>query len=610
MISKKITYLVLTMALLSTCLAVSAPRSTYAATDCSDVFTPLSSYVVNGVNANKSFYVSVMNQTNVPWELLAAIHYRETNFSHTNPSNGQGIFQFVNGDGGPYPAGPVSDGEFVRQLTFMANRIQSDYAYRNSPSPASVTPRKLVANEQDITLVKNTLFSYNGRASVYANQAGTYGFNPATQPYEGSPYVMNRYDCNRSRMGIITRDYATGIDSTDTRYGAFTIFARLRGDNYWLSTLAQYSWLSVSQEIYSNPARTSGFNSGATAAPNGLLYARVKARNIGSQSWSNSSLRLGTTNLRDRSSIFTHSSWLNPSRPVAMTEATVNPGGVATFDFVLKAPEKTGSYREHFSLVNDGTAWLNDPGLYYPIDVVAPVAPRNSSNIELSTEKSLKKGEHLLSPDAQSSLVLQENGDLVYYSSLRKVWSTNTAGQSADRLVMQPDGNLVLYSTNNTPLWYSASHTTSGGATLRLQSDGNAVVYGTDSLPLWSVGYVSNPNLLSSVATTMQPVRMYPGQYMETADRKYQLTLQPDGNLVLYSQSKAIWSTMTIGSNPAAYLRMQEDGNLVLYTKTSSPLWSSKSEGNGLSTLVIQNDGNLVIYSGPKASWSSGTFGR
>jgi len=197
--------------------------------DCSDVYTPLSSYVVNGVNANKSYYINAMNATGVPWEMLAAIHYRETNFSHTNPSNGQGIFQFVNGAGGPYPAGPVSDAEFVRQLTFMANRIQDDYALRNTPNPANVQTRRLTSGEQNISLIKNTLYSYNGRSTAYAQQGYNLGY---FDPYDGSPYVMNRFDCNRARLGLVTKDYGP-IDGVDTRYGAFTVFARLRGDDYW-----------------------------------------------------------------------------------------------------------------------------------------------------------------------------------------------------------------------------------------------------------------------------------------------------------------------------------------------------------------------------------------
>jgi len=204
------------------------------AVNCGNVGAPLSSYITTSVNENKNFYIAASNATGVPWEMLAAIHYRETSFSHTNPGNGQGIFQFVNGAGGPYPPGPVSDAEFQRQLNFMASKIQSDYVYRGS---LNYNKRPLTKNETEIYRIKDTLFSYNGRSSQYAQQATQYGFSATTEPYEGSPYVMNLFDCQRSGMGIITKDYGS-IDGIDTRYGAFTLYARLKGDAYWASLVA------------------------------------------------------------------------------------------------------------------------------------------------------------------------------------------------------------------------------------------------------------------------------------------------------------------------------------------------------------------------------------
>lgn len=213
-----------TLSILVSSLIPPQPAAAHHAGDCSDVYTPLSSYIITEVNANKPAYVQVMNETNVPWEMLAAIHYRETSFGRSNPDNGQGIFQFVNGEGGPYPPGPVSESEFRRQLRFMATKVQNDYVWRGSVNRER---RQLNHNEQNMAIVKDTLFSYNGRASVYADQASHFGYNRDQQPYEGSPYVMNRFDCPRARMGIITRDYGS-LDGHDTRYGAYTLFSRLR----------------------------------------------------------------------------------------------------------------------------------------------------------------------------------------------------------------------------------------------------------------------------------------------------------------------------------------------------------------------------------------------
>lgn len=327
------------------------PTPVQAAGDCSDVYTPLSSFVTNGVNNNRSFYDQVMNETGVPWEMLAAIHYRETNFSHTNPSNGQGIFQFVNGDGGPYPAGPVSDGEFVRQLRFMANRLQSDYVWRGSVPRER---RQLQANEQNITIVKDTLYSYNGRASAYANQASQYGYSSSAQPYEGSPYVMNRFDCQRARMGIITTD-GGGMNSTDTRYGAFTVFARLRGDAYWQSMWTPYDW---SIESYTYSGGDNLIAGGQTET------VTLRVRNTGSLPWynhGNHPVRLGTWSPANRASPLASPGWLANNRPTTLQENSVAPGAVGTFTFQI-TPGSQGTYVEAFNLVAENSQWMRWPG--------------------------------------------------------------------------------------------------------------------------------------------------------------------------------------------------------------------------------------------------------
>ena len=64
----------------------------------------------------------------------------------------------------------------------------------------------------------------------------------------------------------------------------------------------------------------------------------------------------------------------------------------------------------------------------------------------------------------------------------------NQQGCRGQRLVMQGDGNLVLYSDSSetTPVWHTSSWGNSGGY-LSLQDDGNLVVYSPNDTPLWSV---------------------------------------------------------------------------------------------------------------------------
>lgn len=342
----------------ATSLAASSQATANHATDCSDVFTPLSQFVRDGATRDRAHYERAMSETGVPWEMLAAIHYRETNFSHTNPNNGQGIFQFVNGDGGPYPPGPVSEEEFYRQLKFMATRVQDDYVWRGSVPRER---RRLVPGEQNVVLIKDTLFSYNGRAGVYADQAVHFGYNRDVQPYEGSPYVMNRFDCPRARMGIITQDYGS-MDGIDTRYGTFTVFARLRGDTYWQSMLSPYAW-GIESFTYS------GFGNDNNLIKGEAETLTLRARNTGRNPWYNHGdfpIRLGTWEPANRSS-----SLFTSNRLANLTESVVQPGQVGTFT-VQVIPSQLGTFVESLNLVAENYQWMAWTGFRPTIHVGGP----------------------------------------------------------------------------------------------------------------------------------------------------------------------------------------------------------------------------------------------
>lgn len=171
----------------------------------------LSADEVKALKQNQSVYEQAAEKTKVPWQLLAAIHYRETDFSTTNSN----MYQ-ITGYSGP--------SDFLSQTIAAGNFLQ------NSSVPANLTNHRapLQQSGNDTEEIKDTLYSYNGRAAVYAQQAAQLGFNPATQPYEGSPYVMNEFDAIHKDMQIITRD-GGGLDGIDTRPGAFTVYAALIG---------------------------------------------------------------------------------------------------------------------------------------------------------------------------------------------------------------------------------------------------------------------------------------------------------------------------------------------------------------------------------------------
>ena len=100
------------------------------------------------------------------------------------------------------------------------------------------------------------------------------------------------------------------------------------------------------------------------------------------------------------------------------------------------------------------------------------------------------------------------------------------------------------------------------------------------------------------------------GQARNSADGRFVLVFQEDGNLVLYrtGTGQALWATNTNGRQGSS-LFMQSDGNLVLYDPQFRGLWSSGTNGVPGAGLSIQSDGNLVIYDNRngQAVWASNT---
>lgn len=180
------------------------------------------------ISQNQPVYQQAADQVGIPWQMLAVIHLRETGLKRENPSNGQGVYQFYDQHGGPYPAGPVSDTEFLRQSVLAAEFI------KNAASANYSSNRYLTASADSNTL-KDTFFSYNGRAAVYAQQAARLGFSAASQGYEGSPYVMNKADVQRdpdrnpTGWGQIKRDHGPIEYPANSDYGAFVEYAALAG---------------------------------------------------------------------------------------------------------------------------------------------------------------------------------------------------------------------------------------------------------------------------------------------------------------------------------------------------------------------------------------------
>jgi hypothetical protein len=188
---------------------------------------------------------------------------------------------------------------------------------------------------------------------------------------------------------------------------------------------------------------------------------------------------------------------------------------------------------------------------------------------------------------------MQTDGNLVIYTSASKpVWASNTAGTgSGNNLNMQVDGNLVVYTSAANPVWASGAgaadqlcaphsmgldqyiHAPGGQYKLLMQDDGNLVLYGPNGAT-WA------SNTVGSGGTSVN--------------------MQDDGNLVIYtSTARPVWASSTAGTGSGNHLVMQDDGNLVVYTSAGKAVWASalttKVHRVGWPTAMVASTLDLVV---------------
>ena len=112
--------------------------------------------------------------------------------------------------------------------------------------------------------------------------------------------------------------------------------------------------------------------------------------------------------------------------------------------------------------------------------------------------ESMSPGESISSPSGRYQLRLQHEGNLVLYDTAgpSALWDSRTVGESDRTLVMQPDGNLVLYELPVTPfdaLWHSRTYGWPG-AFLTVRDDGTVTIGDSDGRVLWTAG-ASTPDV-------------------------------------------------------------------------------------------------------------------
>lgn len=129
--------------------------------------------------------------------------------------------------------------------------------------------------------------------------------------------------------------------------------------------------------------------------------------------------------------------------------------------------------------------------LFGAIGTYTLLQTRAATGDTLYGNQTITAGNQMTSQNGGIKLKMQTDGNLVLRNWQDTIiWSTNTAGSGGTVFVLQAaDGNMVIYTsaTNGTAVW-SANTFDKGGTKLIVQNDGNLVLYTSTGTPVWATG--------------------------------------------------------------------------------------------------------------------------
>lgn len=117
-----------------------------------------------------------------------------------------------------------------------------------------------------------------------------------------------------------------------------------------------------------------------------------------------------------------------------------------------------------------------------------PITSAKSGADSLQACECLERDQYLQSPNGRIRLVMQGDGNLVVYlindGQYSPLWASGTTGYRAPfKAVLQVDGNLKLLGDDGGDRWSSGSRGL--GASLKVQDDGNVVMY-SEGKVIWA----------------------------------------------------------------------------------------------------------------------------
>lgn len=332
----------------------------------------------------------------------------------------------------------------------------------------------------------------------------------------------------------------------------------------------------------------------------------------GKSVWSSSTSKSGGTKLAMQTDgnlvLYTSSGkavWASgtaQAEPADTTKPVISLNGASSISLSQGAafsdPGATASDNKDGNLSNkitiSGSVNTNIPAIYrldYNVqDAAGNVANTVSRTIQviavsrdsLQANQELTIDERLTSSNGSHFLVMQGDGNLVLYtSSGRALWASATNGSGAIRARLQGDGNLVMRNSAGAAVWSSKTNG-SGAVRLLVKNEGNVVLMNSAGTVVWAA-------IVSEPADTTRPVITLNGasneiitQGMVFRDLGATATDNIDGDISKRITVSGTVNTSQPGSYTLRYNVSDSAGNAALSVSRSVTVTAAVSEDDNL----------------------------
>lgn len=241
----------------------------------------------------------------------------------------------------------------------------------------------------------------------------------------------------------------------------------------------------------------------------------------------------------------------------------------------------------------------SDRGVRYEYDLINRKTTETRLNVEFAQLSHVNRTDSNVRGSVKTQFGYDQLGNLV--SKAEQEIDSARASSGISNIGLITRTSAITYDM----LGRVATTTSSGSGT------SNTAIYTVYKRDAYGNAVVTTQTEMKQGSKSGTPLMVYMGsmnagqnllenQALYSANGRFQLVMQTDGNLVMYDREQGnesapgiIWQSGTRAPSGSTGFAVQTDGNLALY-HAGAPLWQSATRGSGM-VLRLQDDGNLVL---------------